>query len=348
MATPTYREIAEVCGVSSSTVSRALNRHHSIPKATQKRILAAAEKLGWEPNPLASAYMSHLRSTRPPSFKAILGAIVDYPAPNGLKDLPSHIRFRYEGFARRAMEYGYQVRAFNLQDSDYASASRVDSAMFKCNIPGFVITGLCHPRVILEDLNWSRYAAVSIGYSVLQPELHRVSMNVTQGFKLIIDRAFALGYRRLAVAVPEEYNRRTNHGLLMPACHAKLNLKRGQSLEILKVTETGIKEIEAIARWLRKVRPDYAVGPGVYEAINFLGWKIPGDLAMATFDRSPGFPEHAGLEQRHEAAGCLAADILISEITHNRRGIPSDPVEHLFHGNWIDAASVPRRRVAAE
>ena len=341
MATPTYREIAEVCGVSSSTVSRALNRHHSIPKATQKRILAAAQKLGWEPNPLASAYMSHLRSTRPPSFKAILGIIVDYPAPNGVKDLPSHVRFQYQGFAKRAMEYGYQVRAFNLQGSEFASAGRLDSTMFRCNIPGFVITGLSHPRAILEDLNWSRYAAVSIGYSMLKPELNRVALNVTHGFKLIIDRVFELGYRRLAVAVPEEYDRRTNHGLLMPACHAKLNLKRGRSLEILKVTEKGDKEIEAIANWLRKVRPDCAVGPGVYEAINYLGWKIPEDLAMATFDRSPGFPEHAGLEQRHEEIGGLAADILISEVTHNRRGIPEDPVQHLYRGRWVDAESVP-------
>lgn len=343
MEAPTYREIARACGVNSSTVSRALNNHPSIPESTRKRVLAAARKLGWQPNPLASAYMAHLRTTRPPSFKAVLGAILDHPA-RAIADLPSHIWQRYRGFERQAAGYGYQVEAFNLHDRRFASSpTALDTALFSRNIPGFAITGLAHPRALFPGLNWARYAVVAMGYSVTHPHLHRVAINTTHGFKLIIDQAFALGYRRIAVAASMEYDKRTNHGFLMPACHAKFNLKPGQSLEILTLATPEDKEIKTIARWLKRIRPDFAVGPGVYEAISLLGWKIPKDIALATFDRSPGFPEHAGLNQRHEALGRLAADILVNEITQNRRGIPPDPVEHTIQGSWVDAASAPAR-----
>jgi LacI family transcriptional regulator len=180
-----------------------------------------------------------------------------------------------------------------------------------------------------------------IGYSMRQPHLHRVAMNTAHGFRLVLDKAFALGYRRIAVAASTEYDKRTNHGLMMPAYHAKLNLRRGQSMEILNVADIGESGVAEIARWLRRVKPEFVVGPGVYEAIQSLGWKIPGDIAFATFDRSPGFPEHGGLDQRHDMLGRLAADILVSEITQNRRGIPDDPVEHTIQGSWVNGASAP-------
>lgn len=343
MKTPTNREIALVCGVSPSTVSRALNHHYSIPESTRRRIVRVARKLGWQPNPLASAYMAHLRSTNPPSFKAILGVIVDYPMPNGVESLISHIRYSYEGFNQRARKYGYHTQVFSLQDPDFASTGILDTTLFNRNIPGFVITGLSKPRRVLSGLNWSRYAIVAMAYSMPHPQVHRVAMNVTHGFLLILKKAFALGYNHIAVVTPVEYDKRTNHGLLMPATYFQQNLKRGQSLEIFKYSQLDRKGIETVAKWLDRTRPEFAVGPGIYEAIQLLGWRIPQDIAMATFDRSPGFPEHAGLDQRYKAAGALAADVLINEITQNRRGIPSDPVEHTIRGRWVDGPTAPPR-----
>lgn len=37
-------------GVAQSTISRALSAHHSIPEKTRQRVIAAAEKLGYQPN----------------------------------------------------------------------------------------------------------------------------------------------------------------------------------------------------------------------------------------------------------------------------------------------------------
>jgi LacI family transcriptional regulator len=340
--TPTYSQIAAACGVSSSTVSRALNNHRSIPEATRNRIRSIARKMGWQPNPLASAYMAHLRSTHPPSFKAALGVAVDYPMPTGLEDLPSHIRRICHGIEERARESGYVVQVFSLQDPDMTPAL-LDRTMFNRNIPGFAITGLSEPGKVLEGINWSRYASVAMGFSMPSPSLHRVATNVSHGFKLVIDKAFELGYRRLGVAVAQDYDRRTNHGVLFPLSYTQQRLGAGQSLESLVYEGSGPEVIPVIARWLEAYRPDIVVGTWVADAIASLGWRVPEDVALLTFDRSPEYPNHAGLDQRYEATGRLAADVLISEITHNRRGIPADPVEHTVRGVWVDGPSAPRK-----
>ncbi len=342
MKTPTYSEIARACGVSSSTVSRALNNHRSIPESTRHRIREVARKMGWQPNPLASAYMAHLRSTHPPSFKAILGVIVDYPMPNGLTDLPSHVQRVYRGFEQRAREYGYTARAFSLQDPDMTPAL-LDRTMFHRNCPGFVITGLSQPGRPIEGLNWDRYAAVAMGFSLPQPALHRVATNAMHGFKLVIDKAFELGYNRVAIAVGRGYDERTNHAVSFPAAYTKQHLKPHQSLETLIFDQWGEPAIDTVATWLKEHRPELAMGTYVYEAAQSLGWRIPEDMALITFDRSPEYPDHAGLDQQYEITGQVAADILISEVTHNRRGIPDVPVEHTIQGVWIDGPSAPPR-----
>ena len=51
---PTIREVARRAGVALSSVSRVLNDHPDVSRAMQKRVLAAIEELGYEPNLLAA------------------------------------------------------------------------------------------------------------------------------------------------------------------------------------------------------------------------------------------------------------------------------------------------------
>lgn len=261
---------------------------------------------------------------------------------HGVDDLPLHVQRIYRGAEARAIESGYHTRAFSLQEPDMTPAL-LDRMLFHRNVPGFVITGLNLSGKVLRGLNWSRYAMVATGFSLATPQLHRVTTNVMHGFKLVIDKAFELGYRRIGIAISQEYDQRTNHGVLFPVSYIRERLNPGLSLEAFVYTQTGSDAIEPVARWLENTRPEVAIGTWVYEAIQLLGWKIPRDIALVTFDRSPEFPDHAGLDQRYEIIGRVAADVLISEITHNRRGIPSDPVEHAIHGHWYDGSTAPPR-----
>ena len=58
MKWPTIRDVAEAAGVSVSTVSKALNGQGKLRAETRERVLAAAHRLGFAPNPLAQGLLA--------------------------------------------------------------------------------------------------------------------------------------------------------------------------------------------------------------------------------------------------------------------------------------------------
>ena len=344
MKYPTCKEIAAASAVHVSTVSRALNHHSSIPPATAERIRSIAERMGWHPNPLASAYMAHLRSTHPPSFKATLGVILDRALPLSHKLDCTNLERMVVGFKRRATEYGYETDLFSLVDPRLAGP-RLDRALSSRNITGVVIGNLSETGKAPFEIDWSRYASVALGYSLTDPILHRVATDTAHGFQFVIAKALELGYRHIGVSVSRQYDARTNHALLRAARYwqGERDRKHVKIDTLLFMEEEPQRSIDAVAAWLDRCRPDFAVGSWVYEAITSLGWRIPEDIAFASLDRSPDFPSHAGLDQDYATSGALAADIVIAEVAHNRRGIPPVPVEHLFRGHWVDGPTAPPR-----
>jgi LacI family repressor for deo operon, udp, cdd, tsx, nupC, and nupG len=60
---PTIHQVAKRAGVSAATVSRVLSRPSLVAKATQKKVLAAVERLGFSPNAAAKSLRS-LRSNK--------------------------------------------------------------------------------------------------------------------------------------------------------------------------------------------------------------------------------------------------------------------------------------------
>lgn len=61
----TMAQIAAAAGVARATVSYALRGDTKIPMDTTARVRAAAERLGYRPNPRVAALMTHIRRARP-------------------------------------------------------------------------------------------------------------------------------------------------------------------------------------------------------------------------------------------------------------------------------------------
>lgn len=70
----TIKDIAKAIGVSPSTVSRALNDHPAISKATKERIRAKAKELKYEPNIVALS----LKNSRTKTIGVILPELIHY------------------------------------------------------------------------------------------------------------------------------------------------------------------------------------------------------------------------------------------------------------------------------
>ncbi|MDD5707668.1 MAG: LacI family DNA-binding transcriptional regulator [Kiritimatiellae bacterium] len=59
---PSVAAIARECGLSTASVSRALNGHPSVSEDNRARVLAAAEKLGYRPDPVLKRFFAVARS----------------------------------------------------------------------------------------------------------------------------------------------------------------------------------------------------------------------------------------------------------------------------------------------
>jgi len=347
---PTIREIAAACGVNHSTVSRALSGSSLVAGQTKDRVLKQARLMGWKPNPLASAYLSHLRSTRQPNYQATLGLIFDRPIRPGETTLPASIHDQFERTRQRADSFGFKLDVYHLQ-KEKLNTRQLNRILIARNIPGIILHGFGPPEN-LSGLEWERYAVVEKKNHISGPQFHRVAVNAHRGFYLMLCKAFSLGYKHVGVVVSKQYDLQIDHGVLFPITYAKDHLRPDQSLQTLVLPAHSPKESGNIKRWLQKTRPEIVIGVDlVWNTIRDMGWKIPGDIAFINVDRRANFPHTAGFNQRIEVQLEKAMDLLISQINTNQRGIPEDPILQLVEGCWEDGPSAPpareRQKVAA-
>src|SRR5690606_8938456 len=122
------------------------------------------------PDPALSA-LSHYRHGKASAGSAILAWLSNWPKREDWRnELWVH---HFTGASRRAKELGYQLEHFWLREPGMSWARR--EQMFKTrNIRGLVVAPQPIPHRPIQ-LTWSRYAAVTIGYSLQSPALHTVT-----------------------------------------------------------------------------------------------------------------------------------------------------------------------------
>lgn len=343
--TPTTRQIAEACGCNQSTVSHALRDNSKISAEQRARIRGIAERMGWRPNPLVSAYMAHLRSARPRSHQAGLAFLISNRTSSQISAQGGHLQRHYRGALQRAKELGYSLEILWLHQP-HLTARRLNGILHSRNISGLVIAGLVDPSEIFEQLDWRQLTAVTLGFSLRAPELHRVAVHTMRGFDGVLRKVVELGYKRVAVVVSREYDERVSRGVLSPTYYAQKHLEFGGLLQTY-VFPRPVKEAKSgIAAWLREHQPDVVLGEDiVWRTIAEMKWRVPQDVAFASVDASPDFPQIAGFNQRHELHGAVAVDLVVGQLLQNQRGLPTVPHTILVEGAWADGLSVPPKHV---
>lgn len=338
---PTTRQIAEACGCNQSTVSHALRDNPKISAEKRAEIRGIAERMGWKPNPLVSAYMAHLRSARPRSHQASLAFLIANRTSSQISAQGGHMQRHYRGALQRAKELGYSLEILWMHQP-HLTARRLNGILLSRNISGLIIAGIVDPSEIFAHLDWRQLTAVALGFSLRTPELHRVAVHTMRGFEGVLRKVVELGYKRVAVVVSREYDERVNRGVLSPTYYAQKHLDFGGLLQTC-VFPRSVKEAKPlIAAWLTEHQPDVVLGEDiVWRAIAEMKWRVPQDVAFASVDASPDFPQIAGFNQRHELHGAVAVDMVVGQLVQNQRGLPVVPRTVLVEGAWADGLSVP-------
>lgn len=331
--------IADAAGVATSTVSRALKGDPRISPVTRDRIRAIATSLGYRPNPLVSALMSQLRQGHPPAARCNLAWLDFFPAEDDWRRDAVQVAF-YSGACERANEVGYAISRVRAKGRATTQLARIlrNRGIQGVLVPPFEESG---GRSTSIPLPLDEFTVVGVGTRFEQPSLHYSSDDQYECGRLVVQKLWERGYRRIGYVGEPRIEQFVN-GRFFAGYNTTLQSELGGSaLKPLLTTDAG-----EIVRWVRRMKVE-AVVSAIRPLLTILrshDLRLPDDVALAHLNvddvagAAPG--EVAGVRQDNAGVGGNALELLVNLLYHNEVGVPLHPRGVQVHGTWVDGATV--------
>ena len=332
------QDIADRAGVCRATVSLALRQHASIPAVTRDRIRQIADELGYRPNPLVSALMRHQRASRAhPPLPLTLALVIKFAKADAWQQYLSPELI--SGATRRAAQLGYRLEEFWLNDLGW-SETRLSTVLFNRNIPGVIVAPLPNPDGTL-NLEWSRFSAVAIGYSLVQPQLHSVTSDRYQALLLAVRQLRDRGHGRIGLALDANQDARVNHQWVAAYLWEQSQTRPKDRLAPL-VAGDGQWGEQRFAAWFRKYRPEVVLGhdPRMLGWLKKLNRSVGAEAGFAHLWNPDKTGQFTGLYHNPPEIGVAAVDYVVSLIQRNERGVPSSAHCLQLEASWVEGGTV--------
>lgn len=322
----TLRTIANAAKVSLMTVSYALRNSAQVSAAERVRIQGIAESLGYRPDPLLTHLMQHLRSHHTPKSATNLAVLTMLGAP--------FVRRLITGAYARAERLGYHLDEIDVRA--YLGKPDALTRMLQARgMTGLLLAPTADPANYSGLLDWTRFAAVAMTYSIVEPHVHRV---VTHHFDNAV-RTFTLlqqqGYTRIGLAMTHDMEFRANHSY-SGAYYRMTSMEGLKPLPILYLDNTGRSGVRA---WFGKNRPQVVMVANSHQVRDFLLPALAQRLRQQIVFRSLDYESNAGIagiDQLFETIGSHAVDILVAQIHRSERGLPENPTITMVKGRWVE------------
>lgn len=305
---PTMQDVAQAAGCDVSTVSLSLRNDPRITPATKARVRLSAERLGYRINPLVAAWVSARRSAQPRQQHVSVGYLTCLPSAYDWKG-DEHFRSIFEGMVERAAGFGFVVTEFRVSDYE-RDLRRLDRVLWTRNVQGLVV-GPTLQHHELTGLDWDRFALVTIGYGLILPVVHRVTEDHHLGMKIAFEAAMARGHRRIGLVMTRQH-----HAARRERWVSAYLFEQWDRLEpkerLAPLVKCGADRAE-VDRWLRVERPEIVLAD---EPARWQGMVPVLGFAISTADPV------SGVHENNREIGRHAADLLVSLVLRNERGIP--------------------------
>jgi LacI family transcriptional regulator len=275
------RELARRSGVSTATVSRALNDRAEVSEATRARIRRLASELGYAPNEPARTLVRRRSDT--------IGLIWD--SGQEARGLHNPFLLGMLSAVRTALsEADYHLMLLTTpgeQDPDGAYLQ----AVRRHNLEGVIVLTTPPDDRCLRVLADSAVPCAGIDTAFTGPRTVRVSSDNAAGAEAAVDHLYALGHRRIATVTGPLH--------LPPAVERLAGYRRACARLGLTVPQEYVREGDffldsgerAARALLSAAEPPTAVfaagdqmAIGVLHAAADAGLSVPGDLAVVGFD----------------------------------------------------------------
>lgn len=190
---PTIKDVAREAGVSIATVSYVLNNTKPVSAEIRKRVLEAAQRLGYRPSSIAR------------SLQARQAYMVGYswrPMPRGQTNIILDLFL--QSMAEVAARHGYHILAYPTSSVTQEVAAYRELVETQ-RVDGFILSNTISndPRIrFLMDVN---FPFVSFGRSNPEWDFPWVDVDGTAGMRRLMAHLISLGHTRVAcLAWPED------------------------------------------------------------------------------------------------------------------------------------------------
>lgn len=307
----TIKELSLKCGVSVSTVSKALNGYRDISEGTKNRIITMANEMGYFPDANARALKKKKTCN--------IGVLYIDTSNQGLRN--DYFAYILASFKEKAAKQGYDITFI-----EHNIGNRKMTYLEHCRNRNF--DGVCivcaefsDPEV-LELVN-SDFPVVTIDHA-FNESISILSDNI-QGMRQLVEFIISQGHTKIAYI----------HGTKSSVTHNRLvsfnNVMKEHNLSIpegyfLEGVYRSVEKTEELTYQLltQDNRPTCIVAPDDYSAlgamntIRRLGFHIPEDISLAGYDGIPVAqalePNLTTIKQDADKIGAEAAKQLINLI----------------------------------
>jgi LacI family transcriptional regulator len=337
----TMKDIAQEVGVTRAAVSLALKNHPSISEARREQIHAAAVRLGYRPNAMATALAHHRHQSRFHPVQAALALINSYPDPTELHAKPAFEDY-WRGASMTAEKFGYRLEEFSANEKQ--PLKRLERQFLTRNIRGIIIGPLPpgESDVNWESFAWNKFSAVRCGFREQSPPFHFVTSAQATNTMMAFDKMRERGYKRIGFAGYWDKARMFGAGFLWSQHDPSLRSRVPPFLFSKETPE--LNQQRQFEQWLKKAKPDAILTDSLAAPVMLekAGYRVPEDIGLAATNVRD-MPVDAGIDQNPEEIGRVSTLAVISLIHDSDLGQPEFTREILVRGKWVDGKSLPFR-----
>jgi len=315
--TPTLRDVAALAGVHAATASRALNpkTRRLVNAETARRIVRAAESLGYQPNPIARSLKTAKSSTiglvipdlTNPLFPPIVRGIEDVLGPAG-----------------------YNAWIVNTDNDPDRERTQIESLRSR-QVQGLIIATARLDHPLLEKLHEQGMSMVLVNRRLENVSIPSVTPDDSSGIAMAVKHLFDLGHRRIAhLAGPQT----TSTGVIRSRAFRHTILDSGLDADPSLVVDCDYWNEAEGARGLRTlldrgsqftaiVAGTDLIALGCYDVFTERGISCPDDVSVVGFNDMPFLdklrPPLTTVRVPHYAIGAEAARMLVETIDEPNR-----------------------------
>lgn len=343
MRTVTLKDIAQHTGLSEMTVSRALRGLKHVSAKTRQKVEAAADELGYQPDPMLSALVNY-RISRQTSKEYNKIAVVsawsmkqDWP----IKDRSGQAIIR--GINEGAEQCGFEIELFRLAEYEN-KISRLQEALRHRGIEAIILLPLPipYPVGLDKDLKaWNDFIIVRVENAVGHPHCNYVWTDHFTSAVILWDQLWKRGYRRIGLELSNESALRI-HGIWEAAFRLKQSGEEVSKADRLLIYRYKTRSKANFLAYLEANQPDAMIGRSqcLMDWAKEAGYDVPETFGFVSFDCHNCREGTAGIRQRRREIGQTAVNLVHRLKIERKFGETNFNRGVIIPGTWQDGITV--------